>query len=256
MSLDPGDRRARRAAQRADARRVGSASVRPGGTGRSTPGSRWLLPGLIAGALVVAVVLAIVLPGSGDPSGGGSSTVPPSGTAVGTSAGASMAIATPRITGTALPDFDPRSADPAVGRPAPEVEGVDFDGQPVAISADGRPKVMMFFAHWCPHCQDEVPLIQAWVNTGGVPDGVDLVTVATGIDPAAPNYPPDAWLEREGWTSPVIGDSNNSVASAYGLTAFPFWVFVGPDGTVRSRAAGEMTITDLEAAIRGLTTNP
>ena len=99
-----------------------------------------------------------------------------------------------------------------------------------------------------------MPLIQSWIEAGGVPDGVDLVAVATGIDPAAPNYPPDAWLEREGWTVPVIADPTNSVATAYGLTGFPYWVFIGPDGAVRARAAGEMPIADLEAAIRGLTT--
>ena len=105
------------------------------------------------------------------------------------------------------------TGDPAIGRPAPQVHGFDFDGTPVAITADGRPKVAIFLAHWCPHCQAEVPLIQSWIEAGGVPDGVDLVSIATGIDSAAPNYPPDAWLEREGWTVPVIADPTNSVAT-------------------------------------------
>ncbi len=254
MSLEPGDRRARRAAQRAEGRRPGAGGGRPA-TKRSAA-SRWALPGLIAAAVVVAAVLAFVLPGSGRPSGGGSSTVPPSGGAVGSpSAGASGGpVAVPTITGPALADFMNPTGDPAVGRPAPQVQGFDFDGTPVAITADGRPKVAIFLAHWCPHCQAEVPLIQSWIEAGGVPDGVDLVSVATGIDPAAPNYPPDAWLEREGWTVPVIADPTNSVATAYGLTLFPYWVFIGPDGAVRARAAGEMPIADLEAAIRGLTT--
>ena len=71
-----------------------------------------------------------------------------------------------------------------------------------------------------------------------MPEGVDLVSVATSIDPTRPNYPPDAWLQREGWTAPVIADTTNAVAEAYGLTAFPYWVFVGPDGKVVARAIG------------------
>ena len=241
MTSSPGDRRARREAQRAEARRAAA---------RRTPASRWLLPGLIAAAVVVAAVLAIVLPGSATPGGGGSSTVPPSAAS---GSGSAAAAAAPVFTGTPRADFQNPNGDPAVGRPAPEVTGADFNGTPVSIKADGRPKVVIFLAHWCPHCQAEVPLIQAWVGTGGVPDGVDIVSVATGIDPAAPNYPPDAWLAREGWTVPVIVDPTNSVAAAYGLSAYPFWVFIGPDGNVRARSTGALPIADLEAAIRGLT---
>jgi thiol-disulfide isomerase/thioredoxin len=137
--------------------------------------------------------------------------------------------------------------------PAPEVRGSSFDGAPVAIAHDGRPKVVLFVAHWCPHCQREVALIQDWVDSGAVPEGVDLISVATSIDPARPNYPPDAWFQREGWTVPVIVDPTNSVANAYGLPAFPYWVFIGPDGTIRARAIGELPIVNLETVIRGLT---
>jgi thiol-disulfide isomerase/thioredoxin len=246
MTSDPASRRARREAQRAETRRA---------AGRTTPASRWLLPGLIAAAVVVAAVLAIVLSGGGQPSGGGSSSVPPS-TAGGSAAppGSGVAVAAPAIDGSPLPAFPGSGAsDPAVGQPAPVVTGTDFDGKPAAIAADGRPKAVIFLAHWCPHCQEEVPVVQGWVTAGGVPDGVDVIAVATAIDPAGPNYPPDAWLQREGWSSPVIADPTNSVSQAYGLTAFPFWVFIGPDGDVRARVIGKLSVADLEAAIRGLT---
>ena len=36
-----------------------------------------------------------------------------------------------------------------------------------------------------------------------------------------PNYPPDVWLASEGWTLPVLVDPTNSVAQAYGLSAYP-----------------------------------
>ena len=244
MTSSPGDRRARREAQRAEARR---------GTARRTPASRWLLPGLIAAAVVVAAILAIVLPGSGTPPGGGSSSVPPSASGAPGGSGSGAAAEAPTITGTPLATFEGADGDPAVGQPAPEVIGKDFTGKPVTIAADGRPKVVVFLAHWCPHCQQEVPVIQAWVTAGGVPTGVDLVSVATGIDPSAPNYPPEAWLAREGWTVPVIVDPTNSVAAAYGLSAYPFWVFIGPDGNVRARTTGGLATADLEALIRGLT---
>jgi cytochrome c biogenesis protein CcmG, thiol:disulfide interchange protein DsbE len=252
MTQPPGDRRARRQAARAAAR---------GGGERRSPASRWLLPGLIAAAVVVAAILAVVLPGASGPTGGGSSSVPPSASGAGASggsgspvaSGSDVAVQPPVITGAPLPPFEGPDNDGAVGLPAPEVSATDFDGTPVTIAADGRAKAILFLAHWCPHCQAEVPLVQTWVSAGGVPEGVDLVSVATGIDPAQPNYPPEAWLEREGWTPPVIADPTNTVAAAYGLTLYPFWVFVGADGTVVARAAGAMSIPDLEALVGRLT---
>ena len=241
MTSNPDDRRTRRAARRAEARRTEA---------QRSSAPRWLLPALIGGALIVAAVIAFALPGVVGPSGGGSSTLPPSASAGAGSSGVPSAK-TPVIDGTSLPAYEPEADDPAVGMTAPTVEGADFAGEPVAI-APGRPTVVLFLSHACPHCQAEVPVMQAWADAGGVPDGVDVISVASQIDPTAPNYPPDAWLEREGWTFPVMVDPTNSVMNAYGLTAFPFWVFIGPDGTVRARMTGEMSPADVEAAIRGM----
>ena len=236
------DRRARRKEQRAAARdqvRAGSATA---------PG--WLLPSLVVGTLVVAGIIAFLLPGQNAPTGG-SSSVPPA-TTLPSGVASAVASGVPVITGAALPDFQNPNGDAAVGLAAPEVTGADFAGNTVKIAHDGRPKAILFIAHWCPHCQREVPVVEAWVKAGGAPSGVDLISVATSINPAAPNYPPDAWLQREGWTVPVIADTTNGVASAYGLTAFPYWVFVGADGKVRARTVGELPATTLDSTIRTL----
>ncbi len=243
MTTPNDDRRARRAARRAEARR--------GEVERSSV-PRWLLPALIGGALLVAAAIALALPGLGGSPGGGSSTLPPSASAAAGGSGVPSAK-TPVITGTSLPAYEGAATDPAMGMTAPTVEGADFEGEPVAIEP-GRPTVVLFLSHACPHCQAEVPVMQAWADAGGVPEGVDVISVASLIDPTAPNYPPDEWLEREGWTFPVMVDPTNSVMNAYGLTAFPFWVFIGPDGTVRARMTGELAPADVEAAIRGMAT--
>jgi cytochrome c biogenesis protein CcmG, thiol:disulfide interchange protein DsbE len=132
---------------------------------------------------------------------------------------------------------------------APTVQGTSFDGTPVAIQPSGRPSAIVFVAHWCPHCQREVPVIQSWIDANGMPPGVDFLSVATGIDPSRPNYPPDVWLASEGWTVPVLVDPTNSVAQAYGLSAYPFWVFLDGQGKVVARATGELTIPQLVALL-------
>ena len=158
----------------------------------------------------------------------------------------------PEISGEALPSHAPAGPDGAIGRLAPEVRGTDFDGNAVAIVNDGRLKAVVFLAHWCPHCQKEVPDVQAWVDGGGKPASVDLYAVATAIDESRSNYPPDAWLERERWTSPVLADTNDTVLRAFGLTAFPTWVFISADGTVALRVAGALGATQLTTLFQGV----
>jgi thiol-disulfide isomerase/thioredoxin len=129
----------------------------------------------------------------------------------------------------------------------PTLSGTGLDGSSVTIPTTGRPTMIMFVAHWCPHCQAEVPVVQQWVDDGKLPDGVDLVTVSTAADPRRPNYPPGEWLDGEGWTAPVLVDGDDRAAAAAGLTAFPFFVGVDSEGNVVERASGELTPGQLSA---------
>jgi len=52
------------------------------------------------------------------------------------------------LSGAALPIFPAEGADSSIGMPMPELTGQSFDGTPVSITNDGRPKVIFFLAHW------------------------------------------------------------------------------------------------------------
>ena len=46
----------------------------------------------------------------------------------------------------------------AVGKPAPEINGVDFDGKPLKLSDyRGKVVVLVFWGTWCGPCMAEVP---------------------------------------------------------------------------------------------------
>jgi thiol-disulfide isomerase/thioredoxin len=153
------------------------------------------------------------------------------------------------VEGVPLPEFAD-GQDAAVGATAPELVGAGFDGTPVEIAADGRPKVLMFLAHWCPHCQREVPVLAQWLADNGDPEGVDLYAVATGTTPDRPNYPPSAWLEREKLTVPtLVDDATFTAAQAYGLSAYPFFVALDGDNHVIVRGTGELTVEQWEALV-------
>jgi thiol-disulfide isomerase/thioredoxin len=142
-------------------------------------------------------------------------------------------------------------ADPAVGTPTPELRGAGFDGKPIAVTHDGRPKLLVFVAHWCPHCQREVPLLVQHLRDRPLPAGVDLVAIATATTPDRPNYPPSAWLDREGWKAPVLADSSQGNASAaFGLPGFPYFVAVDARGNVAARTSGEISVDQFEQLVR------
>jgi cytochrome c biogenesis protein CcmG, thiol:disulfide interchange protein DsbE len=153
------------------------------------------------------------------------------------------------VNGTPLPRF---VAPPgATGQVTPELHGKSFGGAPVNVTHDGRPKVVLFVAHWCPHCQKEVPLIADYLQSNPLPAGVDLITVATSTSPDQPNYPPSAWLQSEGWKTPVMADSKDGAAGqAFGLSAFPYFVAVDASGKVVSQKTGEITTDEFSQLTR------
>ncbi len=200
-----------------------------------------LIPVVIAGivVLVLAAILAVVLAGR---DGGGSSGEP--------------ARVPVKVTGQALaayPEGGGGGTDPAVGVAIPTVNGVTFDNSPMSIGPSDGPMVVIFLAHWCPHCQAEVPRIQDWLNAGGLPTGVKLVSVATSTSSTQPNYPPSAWLKRENWSPPVLVDDAKSTAlQAFGMSSFPAFVFVDGSGKVVVRTTGEIAIDQLQAIVQQL----
>lgn len=159
----------------------------------------------------------------------------------------------PTFEGESLPVFESTTNDAAVGLQAPTIAGLDFDGNEVALEPDGTPTALVFLAHWCSHCQAEVPRVQSWLDSGGGVDGVQIVSVATSINSARDNYPPSEWLEREEWTSPVIrDDTENTLHSSFGAGGFPYWIFLNGDGTVAARTTGELDIATLEQIMQTL----
>jgi len=148
------------------------------------------------------------------------------------------------VTGPALPTFG-EGTDQAVGRTAPELAGSSFDGKSVTVAHDGRPKLVLFVAHWCPHCQREVPLLVEYLSGHPLPAGIDLLAVATSTSYNQPNYPPSAWLAREHWSSKVMADSSDfAAAKAFGLPAFPYFVALDSHSKVVGRTSGEISTED------------
>ena len=79
-----------------------------------------------------------------------------------------------------------------------------------------------------------------------MPTEFDFYSISTSANSARENWPPSEWLEQEGWTIPVVVDDRaQSVATASGLTFFPFTILVDADGVVLGRLSGAIPIDDI-----------
>ena len=158
------------------------------------------------------------------------------------------------VSGMALDPFDSTESDPSVVQLAPSVYGVDLlTGKTVRVTPAGRPLVVAFFAHWCPHCQREVATLTEWLLANKLPGNVDLIAVSTFEAPERGNHPPKKWLSEQGWKHPVVADtSSQAIAEAFGAMSVPYFVFIEADGTVAFRMSGNLGPDQLSVAMRRL----
>ena len=198
------------------------------------------------GKFIVGAIIAIIIGGAAIVA------ISSSGSESNTSSGNISEFSDITVTGDALPGFDSASTDASIGMTAPIISGKGFTGTEITTDGAGTPTLLVFLAHWCQFCQREVPLLVQWEKDGLTPTGVDVIAVATGTDPANPNFPPSEWLAREEFPAlwPVIADSaDKKAANAFGLSGYPFFVLVDAQGKVFTRLSGEIPMDELTAII-------
>jgi cytochrome c biogenesis protein CcmG, thiol:disulfide interchange protein DsbE len=191
-------------------------------TGSKVPG--WMLAVGGVAVLLLAVLIAVLTTGeSGD------------------RVTAEELAGSPEIEGEAMPPAGDPAQDPMLGEPAPVVRGEGFDGSAITVGEPGQPELLVFMASWCPHCQEELPDLVELMEQDRVPDEVRLTTVVTGLDENRDNWPPDAWLEEEGWSGPVlVDDVDASVAEVFGQPGTPYFVAIDGEGQIAARVSGRL----------------
>jgi cytochrome c biogenesis protein CcmG/thiol:disulfide interchange protein DsbE len=174
------------------------------------------------------------------------------------SVGASPAAIPTQSTNGSLPAFQDSANDPAVlgAMTLATIEGAEYySGADISLApTDGKARVWMVWAHWCPYCQAELPELEEWYpeNAARFPN-VELVTVTSAIDNTRDN-PLLPYLDAEQFPFPVIVDESGSTSQLFGTTAFPFWVVTDVEGTVVLRVAGALDIASVDQIFAQLET--
>ena len=136
-------------------------------------------------------------------------------------------------------------------QPLPTFSFPDLNGTPHSSAEwTGKIIVLNFWATWCPSCLKEIPAFMALQTQYGEKVqfiGIaldDLEAVKTSQQKTAVNYP---LLISGDWAGFQLAKQlGNSVS------AIPYTVVVNHDGQVIYRHAGELTTSELQAAISPL----
>ncbi len=170
--------------------------------------------------------------------------------AAGAAAGASPTAVVAQGADGSLPPFQDSTNDAAVlnAMTIANIRGPEYyTGAEASFDpSDGKARVWMVWAHWCPYCQAELPELKEWypANAARFPN-VELVTVTSAIDDTRDN-PLIPYLDSEQFPFPVIVDDTGAVAQLFGTTAFPFWAVTDAEGTVVLRVAGALDIGNVD----------
>jgi len=193
-------------------------------------------------AAIVAVVLVV---------GGGSSSSSTTTSTIASNSGDLVTAAEfqpVEAEGEMLVQLEDPNDDPARGKIAPVVNGFGFDGAPLTIEPTGKPMLVVFLAHWCPHCNAEIPRLIEWKDSGAMPADLGVVGVSTGARDDAPNWPPSQWVVDKAWPWPVMADNEDqNAAVAFGVSGYPGLILLDGDGKVLARRSGEADIDALKA---------
>ena len=130
-----------------------------------------------------------------------------------------------------------RGTPPAMTLPA-------IDGAPVALAADGKPTLLVFFAPWCGVCKLTAQNVRWAASVAG--DRARVVSVGTAFaDPADVR----GYAAEHDLPGSVLLDHGGAAARGFGVTAFPTFYFLDANGHITGSTVGYTTTAGLLARL-------
>ena len=142
------------------------------------------------------------------------------------------------------PEEEKNEEKPQIQPSVPDFTVYDVEGNAVKLSDYfGKPIVLNFFASWCGPCRSEMPAFQAEYNA----NGDEIVFLFVSLDDTMQDA--KDFIDRQGYTFPILHDTNGSAAIAYGVRSIPTTVFISREGHLAAKAVGALSASNLALGI-------
>lgn len=136
---------------------------------------------------------------------------------------------------------------PQAGAPAPQFSLELIANGQGTVSLDkykGKGLYLNFFASWCQPCKAEVPSIVQFSK-----EYAKRNVVVLGIDELESLSAAKGFVSQFKMPYPIGIDDSGAIGASYGLIGMPLSVFIGPDGKIVKRVAGEMLPAQIKAGL-------
>lgn len=138
---------------------------------------------------------------------------------------------------------------------APDFNLVDQYGKTHKLS-DYKGKVVFlnFWATWCPPCRGELPNIEEVYKEyeNNNKDVIILGVTAPNLDrEGSKEYIMD-FLNKQGYTFPIVFDNTGEIMDQYSIEAFPTTFIIDKEGNVNKYIPGPMKKTTMESLINNV----
>lgn len=122
-----------------------------------------------------------------------------------------------------------------VGTRAPDFTAETVDGSGVSLyGGDYDATMLVFFATWCPHCQNEAPIISEMEE-----EYENLRIIMVGVDSSQGDNPQEVreFVDEYDISSPAIYEP--SLGAEYQITGYPTVYFIDGSGEIVAANSGE-----------------
>lgn len=128
---------------------------------------------------------------------------------------------------------------------APDFTVYDGDGNAVNLSDYfGKPIVLNFWASWCPPCKSEMPHFETACK-----ENTDIQFLMVNMTSGDSKADAENFIKDEGYTFPVLFDTDGDAAMTYGASSLPVTFFIDKNGDMISYAVGMLSEENLRKGL-------